>query len=152
MQLIEATTYMLQRRTKIFHRAVHLTKYSTEFQRRRSRLLQQTLEFRYHRDMEDEDSPASDGVIEWIKPRQLLDFYNVLHEAVEARHPPQEGVAPTPAQIEAKINEKESMFGSMLDNAIQELWGDDENNEEESHEELYSMRGGWIWGMTSPCD
>ena len=107
---------------------------------------------RYHRFMEDDDSPASEGVIEWIKPRQLLDFYNVLHEAVEARHPPPSDVPLTRAQIEKKIDEKESMFGEMLDNAIQELWGEDENNEEESHEELYSLRGGWIYGMNSPCD
>ena len=52
----------------------------------------------------------------------------------------------TDKQVEAKICEKESMFGEMLDNAIKEMWGEDEDNEEESHEEVYKMRTGWTCG------
>ena len=106
---------------------------------------------RYHQLTEEDEIPAPDGVIEWIKPIQLLNFYHLIHQEVEARHPPRSDIPLTPAQIEAKIDDKDCMFGVMLDNAIKELWGEDEDKVE-SHEELYKCRGGWNAGRFSPCD
>lgn len=115
--------------------------------KRRSNLIESILQERYHQPLEDEEFSLSEGVIEWIDSEQLLDTYNLIHEAVEVRHLSRPAVPLTDAQVDRKIGEKEGMFETILENAIKEMWGEDEDNEQESHEELYAMRGGWSYGM-----
>ncbi|KAF1971085.1 hypothetical protein BU23DRAFT_200085 [Bimuria novae-zelandiae CBS 107.79] len=126
--------------------ALHLTNNHSVFPKTKANLLVEALEARYDRPLPtgDGETCPPEGVTEWIKPKQLLDLFNLIHETVELDYPA--GVPLTDKEVEFKIGEKESMFGTMLDNAIKEMWGEDEDDEDESHEEVYTMRGGWISG------
>lgn len=128
---------------------LHLTDNHDEFPRRRSRLLKEALAARYYREVDEEgQSPPPEGIIEYIKPKQLLNLYNLIHGHVESRSRASSTVPLTDEEVEVKIGQKEAMFGTMLDNAIKEMWEMDEHNGEESLEELYSVRGGWQCGKS----
>ena len=125
-----------------------MTDNHASFPKRQSKLIDTILQERYNQPLEeDEGFTISKGVIEWVNSKQLLDIYNLIHEAVEVQHLSRPAVPLTDAQVNGKIGEKETLFETILENAIKEMWGEDEDNEEESHEELYSMRGGWTYGM-----
>ncbi|KAF2438596.1 hypothetical protein P171DRAFT_164559 [Karstenula rhodostoma CBS 690.94] len=126
---------------------LHLTDNHDEFPKRQSQLIEEALKARYYRSdrpVEEGQGPVPEGVVEYIKPKQLLDFYSLIHEAVEVEYLSRPAVPLTDKEVEVKISRKEMMFGTMLDNAIKEMWWMDEDDQEESHEELYSLRGGWM--------
>lgn len=105
---------------------------------------------RYYRDdrpLDEDQGPVPDGVVERIKPKQLLAFYDLIHEEVETQFVGKFVFPPTDAEVEQKISAKQAMFGTMLDNAIKEMWWiEDEDYPSEDHQELYDMRTGWNAG------
>jgi hypothetical protein len=128
------------------YRILHLTDNHEEFPKRQSHLIEEALKARFYRPIEEGQEPAPEGVIELIKPKQLLNFYNLIHEEVEMDYLSSPAVPLTDEQVEVKIMKKQGMFGTMLDNAIKENWWMDEDDEEENHEDLYSVRWGWMLG------
>ncbi|OAG02863.1 uncharacterized protein CC84DRAFT_1207683 [Paraphaeosphaeria sporulosa] len=119
-----------------------------------SHLIEEALRARYYREdrpVEEGQGPVPEGVVEYIKPKQLLEFYNLIHEEVEVQYLSKAAVPLTDRKVEQKIRAKEAMFGTMLDNAIKEMWWmEDEDDPEENHEELYSVRGGWDAAREDP--
>jgi hypothetical protein len=127
-----------------------LTDNHEEFPKRQAHLIKSILKKRYYRDDrpldEDQGSPP-EGVVEYIKPQQLLAIYDLIHEEVEFKYHGRFVFPPTDAEVEQKIQAKQTMFGTMLDNAIKEMWDiEDEDDPNERYQELYDMREGWNAG------
>ncbi|KAL5408858.1 hypothetical protein PMIN03_006261 [Paraphaeosphaeria minitans] len=133
---------------------LHLTDNHDDFPKRQSHLIEEALRARYYREdrpVEEGHDQVPEGVVEYIKPKQVLDFYDLIHEEVEIQYLSKPAVPLTDEQVERKIRAKESMFGTMLENAIKEMWWmEDEDDPEEDHEELYNLRGGWNAAREDP--
>ncbi|KAJ4356630.1 uncharacterized protein N0V89_004666 [Didymosphaeria variabile] len=124
---------------------LHLTDNHDKFPQSQSHLLTSALKERYCRPSDEWEIPPPKKAVSWIKPEELLSFFDMIHEEVEVKHLSRPAVPLTDEQVEVKVMAKEEIFGTMLDNAIKEMQGlGGVDEEDQPHEELLLVRWGWM--------
>ncbi|KAL1606359.1 hypothetical protein SLS60_003761 [Paraconiothyrium brasiliense] len=117
-----------------------------EFPQNQSHLLNLALMERYCRPSDEWDEweiPPPKSILRCIKSEELLNFFDLIHATVEVKHVSRSAAPLTDAQVEVKIQAKSELFSTMLDNAIKELIGFNEDSGEMDYEEFYLVRWGW---------